>query len=629
LKKTESMPPTHQSLSAVASVRQALSNNHRFSTLALLGLLSLGSLASFDAHALALGRLNVLSSIGEPLRAEIDIIDLTAAAAESFQSSIASADAYKAKGLDYNPDLSSMQFTLQRSPDGSAVLLLSNSRPVNSGFVDLVLEVSWASGKIIRDFTLLLTPPKEGNAATPMATVLPITSVPAVAAPTPTSTENRSRPTRSASAAPAKRVTVVRGDTAGQLALQSLPLNVSLDQMLLALLRSNPDAFVAGNVNRLKAGAVLAMPSAADATTVPRDEARQTIVAQSRDFNAFRQQLASNARQAQVSPSGREATGKVQSKVEEKTAAAAAADKLTLSKGALKSGVSDAGNTEEKLSQERQAKDAADRLAELSKNISDLNKLGVAPTNPVAIEEAQPAGPSLAVGAPSAGAVAALADKEQTGLIDRLSNDPTVLPATAGFLGLLLAWGFFRLRRNSADKNGGFRSAVQGVDTASKASAELIEPSLHSDGSKTDKPGPLSATTAFIQPTKLSIPAARQEPLQDNPPTTAQGDEALGLDTETQRLIALNCTPELMDTYIDLDDVASFENLAIEALTVTGGRGKNWELICIKGRALDPTNPLYQLATTSPTATPPFNKLDFDLELNTKATDKAPPRAKS
>lgn len=615
LRKTDPVQTATQGLSTAAGQRWASGRRLSASTLlALSGVLCLGGLASFDAHALALGRLNVLSSIGEPLRAEVEITDLTPADVSSLRPSLASAEAYKAMGLDYNPDLSSMQFNVLQTPDGRTVLQLNNSRPVTAAFVDIVLEVSWASGKITRDFTLLLTPPKSAIAAQPVAPVLPMA---------------------------AERITVVRGDTLGQLAMQSLPVNVSLDQMLLALLRSNPDAFVAGNVNRLKAGAVLTMPSADAATTVPRAEARQTIVAQSRDFNTFRQQLASNARPAQVAASGREATGKVQSAVAEKTAAAA--DKLTLSKGALTGPGTPAGtaNAEEKLAQERQAKDAADRLAELSKNISDLSKLEAAPaataapTAPAASAANEPtpadspAGPALAAGAPPA--VTAAADTSPPGLVDRLSNHPAVLPAATGFLGLLLAWGLFRSRRNLAAKNKTFKAALSDVDRAEKASAEFEEP-----------------TVAAVIPSPE--PTARQEPLEDDPLTVAQGELALGREAQAEVLLrgALKRTPqrlalhiELMDIYIQREDAASFEGLAIEALGITGGQGANWERICEKGRGLDPTNPLYQSAAASPPPPKaPFSKLDFDLELGTndqakaepdsaKIATKAPPRAKS
>jgi pilus assembly protein FimV len=562
--------------------------------LALLALLSFGSLASFDAHALALGRLNVLSSIGEPLRAEVEILDLTAADADSLRPSLASAEAYKAMGLDYNPDLNNIQFNVLPMADGRTVLQLNNSRPVTAAFVDIVLEVSWASGKITRDYTLLLTPPKSAVSAPPVAPVLPMA---------------------------AQRITVVRGDTLGQLAMQNLPVNVSLDQMLLALLRSNPEAFVASNVNRLKAGAVLKLPSAADANTVARAEARQTIIAQSRDFNAFRQRLALNARPAQVAASGRETTGKVDSSVAEKTPAATAADKLTLSKGALTGALTDAStgagtaNAEEELAQQRQAKDAAERLAELSKNISDLSQLSAAPATTVtaAAATASQTDSALAVGTPPA--VTAAAETEPPSLIERLSNQPVVLPAATGFLGLLLAWGFLRSRRNSAAKNNAFKAVLDDADRDGKAAAKSEEPAL-----------------------LPAVPATRQKPLEDDPLTIAQNALALGREAQAETLLrgALKRTPQRLALHIELmdmctvrDDAAGFEKLAIDALTITGGQGANWEKICKKGQALDPTNPLYQSAAANPPPAPPFSKFDFDLELGTAAPDKAPPRAKS
>ena len=354
--------------------------------------------------------------------------------------------------------------------------------------------------------------------------------------------------------------------------------------------------------------------------------------------------FASNARPAPVAAAGREATGKVQSSVAEKTSAAAA-DKLTLSKGALKGTGTPAGTAiaEEKIAQERQAKDAADRLAELSKNISDLSKLDAVPTataagaanaptpanNPV-----NPADPTLAAGLATGAppAVTAAADTEPLGLIDRLSNHPVVLPAATGFLGLLLAWGFIRSRRNLAAKRRAFKTALDDADRAENTAAAFEEPAI--------------LPTA---PTTPTAPTARKEPVEDDPLTLAQAEMALGREAQAEVLLrsALKRTPQrlalhiaLMDIYIDRDDAASFEALAIETLTITGGQGANWERICKKGQTIDPTNPLYQSAAANPPPKPPFSKFDFDLELGTDApakakpdsaqgAAKAPPRAKS
>jgi len=88
--------------------------------------------------------------------------------------------------------------------------------------------------------------------------------------------------------------------------------------MLVALLRANPDAFSGGNLNRLRAGAVLDLPSAEQAKSVSEPEAAQTVLAQSKDFNDFRRNLATSVPTAAVAGADRKASGYVSAKVEDK-----------------------------------------------------------------------------------------------------------------------------------------------------------------------------------------------------------------------------------------------------------------------------------------------------------------------
>jgi pilus assembly protein FimV len=364
----------------------------RATALAFAAAVLLGSAAT-DANALALGRITVQSALGEPLRAEIDIPEANAEELASLRTSVASPETFKAAGLDFNSALSGIRITLERRPDGRHFLRLVSSRVVNDPFIDLMLETSWSAGKIVRDYTLLFDPPSQRQAAPAPLTAQVAPAVPAARATAPSAT---ARPPRgqaapsTATAAPrsstpaaaapklpagegAKQVTVQAGDTAGKIASANKPATVSLDQMLVALLRANPDAFVNGNVNRLRSGAVLDVPTAEQVGLVPSDDAQQTIVAQSRDFNEFRRRLAEGLPTTRIPGSERQASGKVTAQVEEKRPAATAPDKLTLSKGAVQG---KAG--EDKIARDRAANDAAARVAELNKNISDLNKLGVA-----------------------------------------------------------------------------------------------------------------------------------------------------------------------------------------------------------------------------------------------------------
>jgi pilus assembly protein FimV len=166
------------------------------------------------------------------------------------------------------------------------------------------------------------------------------------------------------------------------------------------MLRANPEAFAGGNVNRLRSGAVLNVPSAEQAAQVPTDEARQTLVAQSRDFNEFRRRLAEGLPATKVGESDRQASGKITAQVEDKKPGAAAPDKLTLSKGAAQGKA-----TEEKIARDRASQDAATRVAELNKNITDLNKLGSPATGTApggnAVAASKP-GVAVPIGAPTA-----------------------------------------------------------------------------------------------------------------------------------------------------------------------------------------------------------------------------------
>ena len=427
-----------------------------------------------DAAALALGPITVQSALGEPLRAEIDLPQITAAEAESLEASTASADAFRAQGLEYTAIANQVQMKLHRRPDGRSVLRLSGRSPVNDPFVDLVVNARWSAGQITRSYTMLFDPPSlrrtpatvTASAQTTAPTSSPAPALrpaPAVApapapvatpsisaetraaaraqanaetprptpaprqeAPTPKPTPVQRPPAASASNPPEDSVTVKRGETAGRIASAHRPGSVSLDQMLVALLRSNPDAFIQGNINRIKAGAVLQVPSTNEALATSTGEARKIIALQSRDFNAFRRKLAGAAPLTQQAAAERSAQGTVQTRTDDKRTAAATPDKLTLSKGALKGQKS----TEEQLAQRKQASDAAARAQEIAKNIADLSQLstasaaaaaGAAATGTGAAAQAPgitvPAAPPVSVTPPApapAATVVAEADKPAT-----------------------------------------------------------------------------------------------------------------------------------------------------------------------------------------------------------------------
>jgi pilus assembly protein FimV len=169
-------------------------------------------------------------------------------------------------------------------------------------------------------------------------------------------------------AAPERKVKVRAGDTASRIARANKPADVSLDQMLVALLRANPDAFIGGNVNLLKAGAELKIPGEEQAATVPPDQATSVLALQSKNFDEYRRRLAGDApRMAAVS---RQASGKIEATVTDKKPAPPSRNRLTLSSGAVGRASAEEKNIAERLS--RLAQERAARLSSEAEAISRL-----------------------------------------------------------------------------------------------------------------------------------------------------------------------------------------------------------------------------------------------------------------
>ena len=446
-------------------------------TAAVLGLLS------GHAYALTLGRITVQSSLGEPLRAQIEVVDLTAEEAASLKTAIASPDAFSAAGLQYNPAMPDLQVKLQRRADGRAVIELSSQRLINDPFIDLLIEATWASGRIIRDYTLLFDPPslQKANPLPPTPAQVPAeVRQPSATAPTTPSTPATPTPS------PAKQQ-VKAGDTASAIALRHKPANISLDQMLVALLRANPNAFVGNNVNRLKTGALVAMPTAAMAALETKAEASQILVAQSLDFNDYRRKLAAASPKSPVLSADRQASGTLQTKVEDKKLLTPTPDKLTLSKGSVKEGTKGA-SPEANIAAALAAKDSAERTAEIAKNISDLGKLNATsnlaappPQSPVSAAASAPSATGLVVAAtPKVSAALAVAPapkssaaapKPSPSWLEALIKNPYTPVGAVSLMAALAGFAFFRHKQRHKAQ-----TSILG---------EHLEPETHTDSTQT------------------------------------------------------------------------------------------------------------------------------------------------
>jgi pilus assembly protein FimV len=345
--------------------------------------------------ALGLGRLTVQSALGETLKAEVDVTSITAEESATLRLRVAPPDAYRAAGVDYNAALSSAQVQAVRRPDGRTVLRITGDRAVTEPFVDVIIEATWATGRLVREYTLLLDPPGARTAppaaapsVAPVITPAPAPSMPsapqqapaepASQPPMPATTTPAPRPSSRAPAAPAPTAAasgdeyrVRSGDTLSRIAGRVQRPGVSLDQMLVSLYRANPDAFIGQNMNRLRSGVVLAVPNAETAGQVTTQEAREVIQAQSADFASYRQRLAGATTATADEAPARQAGGQVQTRVDDRRQAAASSpDKLRLTQGAARQGAPEA-----RVSAEAERRAASAREAELARNVAELNKL--------------------------------------------------------------------------------------------------------------------------------------------------------------------------------------------------------------------------------------------------------------
>jgi pilus assembly protein FimV len=393
------------------------------------------------AWSLGLGRIQVQSALGESLRAEIDVTSITPEEAANFRVRVAPPDAYKAAGVDYNSVLPGTQVELMRRADGRPYLKLSSDRGVQEPFVDVILEMNWATGRLVREYTMLFDPPVTARAPVPAPATSPSLSpaappqtaspraapsrpVPSRAAPAepaaPREPRTAAKPAAADGATGADEYKVRAGDSLSKIAARTQRNGVSLDQMLVSLYRGNPQAFLDNNMNRLKSGVVLAVPSADAANAVTATEAKQVIQAQSADFGAYRQRLAGAVPNAKVEGSSRQASGKVQASVDDlKPGAAATPDKLTLSKGTA----AKPGGAEDQISKDRAKKADDVRVAELSKNVDELKKLSGAAAS------AASAKPSTAAPAAASAAGPVVAAKPLVTPAPTAASAPAAAPA--------------------------------------------------------------------------------------------------------------------------------------------------------------------------------------------------------
>ena len=313
---------------------------------------------SLSVQALSMAGIEVQSHKGEPLRAEISVLSATADEWAQLVVKVAPAERFEQLGLVFSPAMGQIQVELFESSDGSKRIRLLSPQAFSDHFVDLLIEAQTASGKWVKAFTLMLKPP-------PLKVNAPV-QLPLAANALPQAQQT-----------PAAEHIVQQGESASQIIQKWLTEDMSMQQMLVALLKTQPDAFIQGNVNLLRAGAVLKAPSQTAVRAIDSEDARQFLLAQQKEFIAFSQAAAQNTQTVKGQAPSRQMTGKVGQEQAQQTPAQARVDQLKLSQASIEK-----QNSESRLAAQRALSDAQKQLDMLQSNVNQLVQLNAtAPIN--------------------------------------------------------------------------------------------------------------------------------------------------------------------------------------------------------------------------------------------------------
>ncbi|HEY3301678.1 MAG TPA: FimV/HubP family polar landmark protein [Methylophilaceae bacterium] len=368
------------------------------------------------SYAAGLGKLRVNSGLGEPLSAEIDVLSATTAELDSLEAKIASDSVYESQGIE-RPSLYNAIRVEVKKKSGGAVLKLSSAEAITEPFLDMLIQMDWGSGQLLREYNLLLDPPgynKQKNVEAPIVKVpkeeslatKPEESVAVATEESPKKTKKTNKKSAkkvvepkpqaekpAESSAPqatesasnnTEGYTTKSGDSLSSIAKKSLQDGVNLDQYMVAMFRANQDAFNRQNMNRLKVGQIVKMPSADEAKAIAPTEARKEVVLHSKDWNNYKNNLADQVAHSSGQDSGEQgenqSKGKISAKAEDKAAASTGPrDVVKLSKsdgkGTNPSQAELSALQDELVARDNAIKEANTKSAMLEKRIADMEKL--------------------------------------------------------------------------------------------------------------------------------------------------------------------------------------------------------------------------------------------------------------
>ena len=277
----------------------------------VLAIAAASALSSGMAHALGLGEVTLQSALNQPLVAEIELLEVRDLASNEVIPTLASPEAFTKAGVDRQFFLTDLKFTPVLKPNGKSVIRVTSSKPMREPYLNFLVEVLWPNGRLLREYTVLLDPPLyTPQSVIPAAAQMPVAApapAPRVQAPAPAQRSAPAAVKPLAPAAPAAPVApaakplegneykTTANDTLWEIA-QRARSGGSVHQAMLAIQDLNPDAFIGGNINRLKSGQVLRLPDEQQVKSRAQGEALAQVAEQNAAWREGRS-VAASARQ--------------------------------------------------------------------------------------------------------------------------------------------------------------------------------------------------------------------------------------------------------------------------------------------------------------------------------------------
>jgi len=649
----------------------------------------IGLVLSSYSYAISMGDINVTNTLGEPMNVLIELGTARKDEISSLSARLAPPEVFADAGLDYPSGLPPLKFKIETNANGEPYIKITSMQPINEPFVNLLVELTWSSGKLLREYTFLLDPPGYAPTLPQPAKVQPVaprivdvaelepkekaieSSLPSTALmmdkkkavdeivekntadeivekkavdevvkETPASVN---KPNESSNVA-LGTITVIRGDTLSDLALQTKSPDVSLERALVALYKANVDAFDGKNMNRLKTGKILRMPEQSALDNQSQVEAVKQIRAQAEDWHAYRQKLAAASGFATGNESMQEASGKINTSVADDATVAkeSAKEVVRLSKGEA---LGDNANTlqnkiqaleEEAISKSKALQESGERIVALEKTVQDLQHLIDLKNQPLT-EQVKP------VQKPVKPIEKSKLVATQPSMLERILREPLYLVGIAAVLLGLIGLGYALTRRRKDNKRkvklgdkpiehiiGSYNQPLMPLTYPSQTGNVTNDIATTSDTSQaqTDDFDPISGADLFLN---------------------------FGRDEQAEKILkeGLSKNPanhqihlKLLSIYANRKDTHSFATIARQLRD--SGDVNAWEQAAKMGLELEPNNPLYDGtvsavveeasfdATPSPNTTLNESKtnktpsaLDFDLDLDFSTPTVSPDSAET